>query len=187
MIQRDIKMFLAGIAAAGVMAIFAHGPAAGAAGGSYRGTPEDFMDISQLFSRYDDGIDNGKGAAWADVFTADGIFADPSTCAIGREQLAAVAVKFGKGDQEHFHLPVMGPIVYIDHDHATVHSTVAVIGKTGMGIQGGGIFVTGGYDDTLVRSQGQWRFAYRQVHRPNNDKPAVECPAPKVFATTQRN
>ncbi len=179
--QRDLGIFFAGCAVAGALSMSINGPSAvaTAASGPYRGTADDFMEISQLFSRYDYNIDNGQGDGWADVFTPDGVFADPSTCAIGREQLASVAVHFGKGDSEHFHFPSMGPIVYTDRDHATVHSTVVVIGKTGMGIQGGGIFVTGSYDDTLVRSQGQWRFAYRLVHRPNNDKPAVECPAPK--------
>ena len=168
------------IGAALSMAVRVQAGVSNAPEGTYRGTPDDFMQISQLFARYDYGIDNGAGAAWADNFTPGGVFQDPSICAIGREQLVAVANNHGKanGDQEHFHLPSLGPIVYIDPDHATVHSTVIVVKKTGFGVQGG-VMVTGSYDDTLVRSHGKWVFSYRRVHRPNGDKPAVACPAAK--------
>jgi SnoaL-like domain len=181
MYQRSIVVIIAGLALAGAASMVIRGQGSEAkAAGPYHGTPDDFMDISQLFSRYDNGIDNGNGAAWADNFTPDGVFQDPSTCAIGREQLMAVANHDGRpdGDQEHFHMPSLGPIVYIDRDHATVHSTVVVVRKTGFGIQGG-ILVTGSYDDTLIRSRGKWLFSYRLVHRPNGDKPPVECSAPK--------
>jgi hypothetical protein len=173
MLKRSVYRMAAGLI--GAVSVMTLAPA-GAAGASYRGTAEDFMEISQLFARYDYGIDNGDGAAWADNFTPNGVFQDPSTCAIGREQLMAVASQAGHpdGDQEHFHMPSLGPIVYIDRDHATVHSTVIVVRKTGFGVQGG-ILVTGSYDDTLIRSHGKWLFSYRLVHRPNGDKPPVAC------------
>ena len=60
---------------------------------AYRGTPQDFMEISQLFSTYNFTIDNHDGEAWADNFTSDGVFQDPSWCAIGREALDPVFMK----------------------------------------------------------------------------------------------
>jgi hypothetical protein len=180
--QRSNLVIATGLALAGLVAAVAYGqarPSTAGSGGAYLGTPDDFMQISQLFSRYDYGIDNGDGVAWAATFTPNGVFADPSTCAIGRDQLMAVAKHDGRpdGDREHFHMPSLGPIVYADRDHATVHSTVMVVRKTGFGEQGG-ILVTGSYDDTLVRSDGKWLFAYRLVHRPNGNKPPVKCRPP---------
>ena len=183
MSQRSAWTVAVGIFLAGVISIAVRSGTseAKADGGPYQGTPADFMEISQLFARYDYGIDNGDGAAWAENFTPDGVFQDPSICAVGREKLSAVANHEGHpdADQEQFHMPSLGPIVYRDQDHATVHSTVMVVRKTGFGVEGG-ILVTGTYDDTLVRLHGKWLFAYRQVHRPNGGKAAVDCPASKV-------
>lgn len=145
--------------------------------GSYKGTPDDFMQISQLFSRYNYTIDNGDGVAGANNFTPDGVFQDPSTCAIGRNKLIAVVGRdpsVGR-DQKMHHVPSLGPIVYSDHDHASVHSTVMVVRETAPG-EAEGIFITGTYDDQLVRIDGVWLFSYRLVHRPSST-PAVACPA----------
>ena len=143
--------------------------------GPYAGTADDFMQISQLYALYDFNIDNGDGEAWADTFTGDGVFRDPSWCAIGREQLIAIVGRepeVGK-DQAQFHMPSLGPILYQDADHATVHSTVMVVRETGHG-HDGGVGITGTYDDRLVRVNGHWRFAYRWVHRPADAEP-IPC------------
>lgn len=164
----------------------AHGVAAGLvltcalAGGAnaastYVGTPDDFMQISQLFSQYNYTIDNGDGEGWAQTFAPDGVFRDPSWCAIGKAALIKVVgteKQIGK-DQDHHHVPNLGPITYQDRNHATVHSTVMVVHETGFG-KSGGIMVTGTYDDRLVRIRGQWRFAYRLVHRPSKEPP-IPC------------
>ena len=144
---------------------------------SYVGTPDDFMEISQLFSRYNYTIDNGDGPAWADNFTADGVFQDPSWCAIGREKLIMVVgrdAQVGK-DLDHFHFHSLGPIVYVDENHAQVHSTVVVMRQAGFGTTGG-VSVTGTYDDKLTRVNGQWKFAYRLVKRLSAEPP-IPCPA----------
>lgn len=146
---------------------------------TYVGTPEDFMKISQLYSRYNYTIDNGDGPGWADNFTPDGVFQDPSWCAIGREKLIEVVgrdAKVGK-DLDHFHFHSLGPITYIDRDHATVHSTVVVMRQAGFG-KTGGVSVTGTYDDQLTRVNGEWKFAYRLVKR-LSDKPPIACPPAK--------
>jgi len=152
---------------------------------AYQGTVQDFVDINQLFARYDFTIDNGDATGWAKVFTPDGVFRDPSWCAIGREQLAGVvsSEKHGMGsDRRAHHVPTIGPINYLDRDHATVHSTVMVVTEKGAGHPDGGISITGSYDDTLVRRDGHWLFAYRLVHRPSN-KPAVPCAAKPPYDT----
>ena len=141
----------------------------------YTGTADDFMQISQLYSRYNFTIDNGDGEGWADTFTQDGVFRDPSWCAIGREALIAVVGRdrrIGK-DLEHFHMPSLGPIEYQDSNHATIHSTVIVVYETGYG-HDGGIGVTGSYDDRLERVAGKWRFVYRWVQRPS-EMESIPC------------
>jgi hypothetical protein len=162
-----------------------HHPAVRASHEAYRGTVQDFVDINQLFARYDFTIDNGDAAGWAANFTADGVFRDPSWCAVGREQLAAVVAseKHAMGsDQRMHHVPTIGPINYLDRNHATVHSTVMVVSEKGAGHPDGGIGVTGAYDDALTRDHGRWLFAYRLVHRPSN-KPAVPCAAKPPYDT----
>lgn len=145
----------------------------------YVGTADDFTKISQLYSRYNYTIDNGDGPGWADNFTPDGVFQDPSWCAIGRDKLIEVVgrdAQVGK-DLDHFHFHSLGPIVYLDENHATVHSTVVVIRQTGFG-KTGGISVTGTYDDQLTRVNGEWKFSYRLVKRLSAEPP-IPCPAAK--------
>ena len=144
--------------------------------GGYVGTPQDFMEISQLFSRYNDTIDNKDGEAWADNFAPNGVFQDPSWCAVGREKLIGVVGRKPNlgADEKHHHVHSLGPINYIDRDHATVRSTVMVVSETGPGVVGGGIQITGVYEDKLVRLGGRWLFAYRLVHRPS-PTPSIAC------------
>jgi hypothetical protein len=172
------------------MAGLAMGGAATAAskGAAYKGTADDFVEINQLFAKYDFAIDNGDGEGWADTFTPGGVFRDPSWCAIGREKLIGVVGRnpqVGK-DLGHRHVPSIGPIEYVDRNTAHVHSTVMVVSETGFGKTGGGIQVTGTYDDTIVRRNGKWLFAYRLVKRPSAT-PDVPCAAqPPWVATIKR-
>ena len=48
-------------------------------------TPQDYLEIQQLYSRYYHTIDAKEGEAWANTFTADGVFNN----AKGHEALAA--------------------------------------------------------------------------------------------------
>jgi len=165
------------LAAAAVLALWSPASAAPAGkSGGYSGTPQDFMEINQLFSQYNFTIDNHDGEAWADTFTPSGVFQDPSWCAMGRQQLIGVVgrePKLGADEKQH-HVHSLGPIVYADRDHATVRSTVMVVRETGAGAAGG-IGITGVYEDKLVRSGGRWLFAYRLVHRPSATPP-IACP-----------
>ena len=141
----------------------------------YEGTPTDFMQIYQLFEKYNVDINIDDGDAWASDFTPDGVFQDPSNCAIGRAALSAVlghTPQPGK-DVKNFHFSMPGLIRYADRDHALVHSTVLVVRETGAATPGG-ISITGTYDDKLTRIDGQWKFAYRFVQRPNKTPP-VSC------------
>ena len=165
----------------------AGGVARAASKSAYKGTAADFVEISQLFARYDFHIDNSDGEGWADVFTPKGVFRDPSWCAVGREQLIGVVGRKPEmgHDQVHHHVPSIGPIEYVDRNTAHIHSTVMVISEKGAGKPDGGIQVTGTYDDTLVRRNGRWLFAYRLVHRPSAT-PSVPCAAEPPWVATIR-
>ena len=165
------------IAAAGIAPLSTPAPAAAAQAAHYVGTADDFMQISQLFTKYSYDIDNGDGVAWAGDFTQDGVFQDPSWCAIGTEALIGVVgrdPRVGK-DLEHRHVASLGPIIYVDRNHAKIHSTVMLVRETGAD-KPGGITITGTYDDNLTRVNGQWKFAYRFVQRPSKTPP-IPCSA----------
>jgi hypothetical protein len=124
----NAKALLAGVTV--VMSFAAGSAAADAATGEtpYVGTADDFVQISQLFANYNFTIDSGDGVAWAANFTEDGVFQDPSWCARGRLALIGVIgdkPEPGK-DERQFHAHSLGPIHYLDRDHATAHSTVVV-------------------------------------------------------------
>ena len=157
------------------MGVFAGCAADAPAALGYQGTPYDFVQISQLFAKYNYDISIGDGNAWASDFTADGVFQDPSRCAIGREALSDIPGHNPDPAKElkDFHYSTPGPIVYINRDHATVHSTVVLVREAGFGKRGG-ITITGTYDDKLTRVNGQWKFAYRFVQRPNKNPP-IPC------------
>jgi len=147
--------------------------------GPYVGAPDDFMQISQLYARYNHALDTHDAERFVQVFAPDGVFRDPSWCAKRPAELAKIAVcpVAPNAVQKLHHAPSLGPITYQDRNHATAHSTVMVAPETGGGVQGGGIRITGTYDDTLVRIKGRWVFKYRWVHRPSLT-PAVACEGP---------
>jgi len=163
------------LAAAAALALFAGCATGPSATTAYRGTPADFMQISQLFAKYSHDINIDDGDAWAANFTPDGVFQDPSWCAIGRRALSDIPGHHPDPGRElqHFHFSVPGVITYVDRNHATVHSTVWLMGETGADKKGG-VTLTGTYDDKLTRVAGQWKFAYRFVQRPNKTPP-VPC------------
>jgi hypothetical protein len=148
----------------------------GATDKPYLGTPEDFMKISQLYARYSYSIDHNHADEWAQTFTSDGAFKDPDFCAIGRAQLEGLIRGFGMpiDEEKHFHVSTPGPIVYHDSSHARIHSFVMVVAPTHRGVEGGGVLITGTYDDQLVRVDGQWLFVVRIVNR-WSAKPPVAC------------
>jgi hypothetical protein len=143
---------------------------------AYQGTPDDFMQISQLLSAYSFAIDNKDGVAFAATFAADGEFQDPALCVKGREGLIDIVGRnptLGH-DLVSYHAPNLGPIVYEDRDHASVRSTLATYRQKGAGKPDGGVGVTGVYADRLVRVGGRWLFAHRTVHRLNAG-PSIPC------------
>jgi hypothetical protein len=157
--------------------------AAAARAGPYEGTADDYAQISQLMTRYSDGLDNRDAQGWASVFTEDGAFRDFHLCLVGRKQIAGFIEQL-RSRPEHpgatprpksRHINGHPWIEYLDRDHATAHTFVMVVGEVGRDHVGGGIEVTGTYDDQLRRVGGGWLIADRHELSPGDGPPP--CPS----------
>lgn len=147
---------------------------------TYRGTADDFMQISQLFARYNQAVDNGDGDGWASTFTEDGVFHDETRCVQGRSALAELVgrnPRLGK-DRERFHVQSLGPIIYTDRNHASVRSTILVLGVAADGNATSPI-ITAVASDELKRESGNWYILYRTIDRNTNDSSSV-CSKPPI-------
>lgn len=127
-------------------------------------SPEDVLDIQELVARYGYVLDSGSegGKAYADLFTADGVFASPQATVTGRDAL----LKFASG-----HRPGQGP-AYVrnfaanvvlqptaDGARGKVYGVVIAVGENN---QPSSIFAGGHFEDTYTKTQAGWRFKRRQ-------------------------
>ncbi len=119
---------------------------------------EDRMAILDLAARYNYAVDTGAGEAFADTFTADGVFDGPAGHAEGRAALVAfcglLAEQFAGG--MHFtdnHLfDVEGDVVQ--------HKCFLSFQVPG---DGGTEIMLLGYEDEIVQIDGAWKFRLRRV------------------------
>lgn len=131
------------------------------AGGSL--TAADYIEIEQLYARYARALDLGDPEAWADTFTADGVFRD----AAGRDELVAYAENsYGRrqGTVRHWNSQL---VVTPTAEGADGSAYLLLLD---VGAQPPGINVAGLYTDKLVKTPAGWRFKSRRV--------AIEGPAP---------
>jgi uncharacterized protein (TIGR02246 family) len=123
---------------------------------------EDVVAIHQLLARYAHAIDSGNGKAWAETFTEDGVFEYVNRRrAVGRVQIAAV-VRTGNRPYTSRHM-AQNALIKVDGDTATMKAYLIVT-------RGTEIIVTGGYEDTLKRVNGEWLFSERRF---TDDKPVT--------------
>jgi SnoaL-like domain len=152
----------------------------------YLGTVDDYVQITQLQARYDYALDNWDGKAWAAVFTEDGVFHMGATrCVVGHEQMIVLLEKMAPSYTNlppQQHVTVMGPVTYIDKDHAWVHSPIMLIGSGGFirpMVGGTGLAYTAAYDDTLRRVNGRWLIADRSENTKTADFKSPQPCAPE--------
>jgi hypothetical protein len=154
-----------------------------AVAGTYEGTADDYAQISQLMTKYSYTLDNRDAQGWASVFTEDGAFRDLHLCLVGRKQIAgfidnlnARPAPAGAAERpKSRHINENRSIEYIDRNNAIAHSFVMVVGDVGRDHVGGGIEITGIYDDKLKRVRGRWLIADRHELSPGDGAPP--CPA----------
>ncbi len=130
---------------------------------------QDFLEIEQLYAKYNHAIDGGDGEAWADTFTPDGVF---NTRFTGREALIGFIKTWkerGGATRRHW--------------NSNLHIVGTAEGAKGavylmlwdVGVRPAAIVSTGMYDDVLVKTANGWRFKSRVV---KGDTPAPTAAAP---------
>lgn len=123
-------------------------------------TTADYTAIQQLYARYNTAIDKGDADAWADTFTADGVFAGNFR---GREALKGfvntwrTSPGMNGAARRHFSADL---VITPSADGATgsVSTLLIDLSTRPMSIAG---YVT--YADELVRTPAGWRFKSRAI------------------------
>jgi hypothetical protein len=116
--------------------------------------PQDYTEIQQLYARYYQTIDAGASEAWADTFTADGVF---NTDTRGRDALIASNRRGG----------TTRPLRHW-HSNLTIEPTVAgakgsvYVMQIDITTKPPSISTYSRYDDVLVKTNQGWRFKVRQ-------------------------
>ena len=139
------------------------------AGAAEKLSTDDMLEIEQLYAKYNHAIDSGNGAAWADTFTADGVFRKTT---VGREALVKFVENFSKssgGAWRHWNnnLTVVGTA---DGADGSVYLMLWNVGAKPQAI-----VTTGTYIDKLVKTPTGWRFKTRDI---KGDAPPPAAPAP---------
>ncbi|HEX6032622.1 MAG TPA: nuclear transport factor 2 family protein [Tepidiformaceae bacterium] len=121
---------------------------------------EDMLAIQQLYGRYNHAIDSGDGQGWASCFTANGTFTSPASGSLaGTEALATFAEGFaGRLRGRHW---INNLVLESDGDGARGKCYLMLL-RLVEG-QPASILATGIYDDRLVKRDGSWVFASRNV------------------------
>jgi hypothetical protein len=120
-------------------------------------TTQDYIEIEQLYARYNHAIDGGDAAGWADTFTPDGVFNKRFT---GRDALMGFIKNWSAGGgnlRRHWNtnLKITGTV------DGAVGSVYLLLWNVGVKPQT--IMSTGMYADVLVKTASGWKFKTRDV------------------------
>jgi SnoaL-like domain len=128
-------------------------------------TAQDYVEIQQLYAKYNHAIDNGNAEEWADTFTPDGVFNGRFT---GREALMGFIKtwreRMNGGSRRHWNSNLM-----------LTGSTDSVAGAVylmllDVSTKPASVVSTGVYSDELAKTANGWRFKSRVV---KSDAPAA--------------
>ena len=155
-----VPLILAAAASAWVVhaAQTANTEAAAGGGAPAALTADDHVEIRNLAGRYSHALDLGEPAAWAEVFTEDGVM---DMAAQGYE-IEGDALRSLARDGEPSGSRHIPSTFVIDGagDEATMRSYVTVVSTTGDAAR---IVFQGRYEDRLRRVDGKWRIARRRI------------------------
>jgi len=116
---------------------------------------QDYAEIRQLSVRYAEALDNCLGRAFAELFTADGVFSFGSRRLEGRERLAGL-MQSERYCQEH----TQSPDNHLPSNVVVKATARGATGKAYLPVTGTG--AGGGfYEDVYIRTQDGWRFKLR--------------------------
>jgi hypothetical protein len=131
---------------------------------------EDEQAILDTLHRYNRAVDVGDDAAWAELFTEDGIFRclDRAGAEIlriqGREALAKWVRGFRASETTLTKHHVVAPVITIDGKTAAVESYSFRLSESGDPGDSPFLLLMGRYRDDMVKDgQGRWRFRQRNT------------------------
>ena len=128
----------------------------------------DITEIEQLLYRYCFAVDSGTAEEVADLFAEDAVLVPVYTGgapARGRGAILEWYINYKRGTSaavDHLRHVVSNPAIQVDGDRATAQcylTSNSVSKASGMGN-----WVAGVYRDKLVRRNGRWQFAEREIH-----------------------
>lgn len=132
-------------------------------------TWQDKLEIREVFGRYALTVDAPDPAAWAALFTDDGIFeieagaGGPRFQFRGTEQIELFAEVHGRLIPGTRHM-MTGFVTDVDGDEATDHCTLVGHVNRPEKVY---IFASGWYETRLKKIDGKWRIAHRIAHCDN--------------------
>jgi uncharacterized protein (TIGR02246 family) len=122
-------------------------------------TVEDQLAIQALAARYNFAIDTGDGDAFAATFVEGGVLNGAGSETEGRTALAAFAVGFAGSVRGPRHV-VTNMVIDGDGKFATFKAYMQLSIMSGEPATST-VLAIGGYDDTLSKEDGTWRFVRR--------------------------
>ena len=138
-------------------------------GGKGSLTTQDYVDIQQLYARYNHAIDSGDIEAYVALYTPDGSFNTYS----GQDGLRTFMKNRNGGTRRHWNTNlVITPTP--EGAKGTVYLMFVDVGAKPPGITG-----AGKYEDTMVKTSQGWRFKKRQNFPDPPSAPAA-APAPQT-------
>jgi hypothetical protein len=129
---------------------------------------QDYVDLQQLYARYNMAIDSGDAEAWAATFTPDGVFNNTNRGHDGLVQFIKDWREKRNGAQRrHWN----SNLAYTATNDGARGSAYLIL--LDISVRPAAIALTGIYEDVIVRTPQGWRFKSRVVHAD---------PAPAVVA-----
>ena len=119
-------------------------------------TTQDYIEIHELYARYNHAMDLGigEGQGVADTFTEDGVL---NKTTVGRQAIAALSRRAGGGPRRHITTSLVLTPVAEGVKGQAYYFLVDASSKEFNLMQGGQ------YDDTIVKTPKGWRFKTRQT------------------------
>jgi hypothetical protein len=152
---RNISLWLSlSMVAAGVGSV----AIAGQGKGEARLTTADYVEIQQLYAKYNTAIDAGDGQAWAATFVPDGVF---NTNTVGHDALVQF-VRDWREKRNGANLRHSNTNLVITSTPEGAKGTV-YLALLNVSVRPAVIQSTGMYEDYLVRTREGWRFKTRTV------------------------
>jgi uncharacterized protein (TIGR02246 family) len=134
-------------------------------------TPQDYMEIEQLYAKYNDAIDHNDPEGYASTFTPDGVFNNNT----GHDALVNFVKtwheKMNGGSRRHWNTNLQ-----IKGDSKAATGSVYLM-LLDLSTKPTSILTTATYDDALVKTPQGWRFTKRATKRDGPPPAAPGAPA----------